>query len=50
MKNLLLYIDGEERAGRVALTVPLVSCNCQCSVVLPRGTVDWFAVCDWGNS
>ena len=28
----------------------LVSCDCDCSVALPRGVVGWSVVCDCSNS
>ena len=42
------YLNGEEKAGCVALFVFLVSCDG--SVALPHGAVGWSAVCDCGIS
>ena len=36
------------RAGCFTLTVFLMSCDSQCSVVLPHGALGWTAVCDCG--
>ena len=44
------HLDGEERAGCFALTVFLMSCDSQCSVALPHGTLSWSAVYDCGIS
>ena len=40
------HLDVEKRAGCFALTVFLMSCDRQCSVVLPRGAVGWSVACD----
>ena len=39
------HLDDEERACCFALFVFLVSCNCKCSVALPRVAIGWSAVC-----
>ena len=44
------HVDGEELAGRFALLVFLVSCDCCCSETLLRGAVGWSALCDCGIS
>ena len=44
------HLDGEERAGCLALIVFLVSCDSQCFVALPHGAVGWSAVCACGIS
>ena len=38
------HLDGKERAGCFTLIVFLMSCDCKCSVALPRGAVGWSAV------
>ena len=45
---IFLFLDGEERAGCLALIVFLTSCYCTCSVALPHGAVALTAVCDCG--
>ena len=40
------HLDGEERAGCLTVFDFLMSCDCCCSVALPR----WSAVCDPGIS
>ena len=40
----------EERADGFSLIVYFMSCDCLCSVALPRGSVGWSAVCDCGIS
>ena len=35
-----------ERAVRFTLLVFLISCDSQCSVVLPHGAVSWSAMCN----
>ena len=44
------HLEEEERAGCIAFIVLRMSCNCVCSVALPRGAVGWSAVCDCGIS
>ena len=44
------HLDEEERAGCITLIVFLMSCDCKCSVALPRGIVCWSAMCDCGFS
>ena len=39
-----------ERAGCFTLVVFLVDCDCSCYADLPRGAVDWSALCDCGIS
>ena len=40
----------EERADCFTLIVFLISCDCQCSVAVPRGVVGWSAMCVCGIS
>ena len=40
--------DAEESVSCFTLIVFLMSCDCFCSVALPRGAVGWYAVCDCG--
>ena len=42
------HLGVDERAGCATLNVYLMSCDCQCSVALPYGTVGWSAVFDSG--
>ena len=42
----IFLLRKRERAACFTLIVFLVSCDCKCYVVLPHGTVGWFAVCD----
>ena len=42
------HLDEEERAGCFTLIVSLVSCDCLCSMVLPRCALCRFVVCDCG--
>ena len=42
------HLDGKERASCFGSTVCLMSCGSQRSVPLPRGTLRWYAVCDFG--
>ena len=44
----VISLDGEERAGCVALLVFLVSC--ECCVALPHDATDLSEVCDCGIS
>ena len=41
------HLDGKESTSCFTLIVFLVSCDCKCSVALPHGAGDSFAVCDW---
>ena len=43
-------LGGEEIADCFALIVFRISCDSQCSVALPRSTVGWSTVCDYGIS
>ena len=44
------YWRGRERAGCFTLIVFHVSCDCLCTVALPRGVVGWSAARDCGIS
>ena len=44
------FLAEEERAGCFTVIVCLMSCDCQCSVALPRAAVGLSAVCDCGIS
>ena len=46
----LQSFEEEERAGCFAFIVLRMACYCKCSTTLPRGAVDWSAVCDCGIS
>ena len=41
-----LSISKEESARCFTFIVLWVSCDCECSVALPRGAMAWIAVCD----
>ena len=40
------FAEGE-RTGFFTFIVFLLSCDCLCTVALPRGATDWSAVCDY---
>ena len=40
------HLGGDKIAGCFTLFVILVTCNCYCSVAVPRGSVGWPVVCD----
>ena len=48
--NVCNHLDGEERAGCFTFSFFLISCDCLCSVALPRGALGWSAYCDYGIS
>ena len=51
LSNFAIIFKGKrERAGRFAINVFLVSCDCKWYVALPRGAVGWSAVCGCGIS
>ena len=45
-----IHLEEEELAGYFDFIVFWMACYCECSVVLPHGTVGWSAMCDWGIS
>ena len=40
----------KELVDLLAFVVLRMSCCCECSVALPRGAIDWSAMCDCGIS
>ena len=43
-------LDGKERVGCFILIFFLMSCDCWCSVAIPRRVVGWYVVCACGIS
>ena len=50
LSSFAIILMREERADWFTLIVFLMSCDCLCSVALPRGDIKLSAVCDCGIS
>ena len=50
LSSFAVFPDEEEKAGRFACIVFLMSFCCYCSVGLPNGVMGWSAVCEYGIS
>ena len=48
LSSFALILMGRDRVGCFAMIVFIMSCDCYCSAALPRGTLGWFAVFDFG--
>ena len=44
------HLDGDKLAVCFTLIVFLMSCDCHCSVALPRAAASWSALCGCGNT
>ena len=42
------HLEEDEKAGCFASIVYQMYCYYECAMALPRGAVDWSAVCDCG--